>query len=87
MLIPIRTGEPAVILFIKGAKILSTRLYEFFKGGNIDTIVTSPDKFVRRTNQATFSGLRKPGRHQAFGKFVVHPPSVAPKALASVMPH
>jgi hypothetical protein len=83
MLIPIRTGEPPVILFIKGAKILSTRLYEFFEGGNIDTIVTSPDKLVRRTNQATFSGLRKSGIHHAFGKFVVHPPSVAPQANAS----
>jgi hypothetical protein len=85
MLIPIRTGEPPVILFIKGAKILSTRLYEFFESGNIDAIVT--DKFVRRTNQATFSGLRKSGIHQAFGKFVVHPPSVAPQANASVLPH
>jgi len=37
--------------------------HEFFEGGNIDSIVTSPDKFVRRTNQATFSGLRKSGMH------------------------
>ena len=63
MLMPIRTGEPPVILFIKGAKILSTRLMSIFEGGNIDSIVTSPDKFVRRTNQATFSGLRKSGMH------------------------
>ena len=60
------------MLFIKRAKILSTRLYEFFEGGNIDTIATSPDKLVRRTNQATFSDLRKSGIHQAFGEFVVH---------------
>ena len=60
------------MLFIKRAKILSTRLYEFFEGGNINTIVTSPDKLVRRTNQATFSDLRKSGIHQAFGEFVVH---------------
>ena len=60
------------MLFIKRAKILSTRLYEFFEGGNINTIATSPDKLVRRTNQATFSDLRKSGIHQAFGEFVVH---------------
>jgi hypothetical protein len=60
------------MLFIKRAKILSTRLYEFFEGGNINTIVNSPDKLVRRTNQATFSDLRKSGIHQAFGEFVVH---------------
>ena len=60
------------MLFIKRAKILSARLYEFFEGGNINTIVTSPDKLVRRTNQATFSDLRKSGIHQAFGEFVVH---------------
>ena len=60
------------MLFIKRAKILSTRLYEFFEGGNINTIVTSPDELVRRTNQATFSDLRKSGIHQAFGEFVVH---------------
>ena len=60
------------MLFIKRAKILSTCLYEFFEGGDIDTIATSPDKLVRRTNQATFSDLRKSGIHQAFGEFVVH---------------
>ena len=60
------------MLFIKGAKILSTRLYEFFESGSIDTVATSPDKFVWRTNQATFSDLRKSGIHQAFGEFVVH---------------
>ena len=60
------------MLSIKRAKILSTRLYEFFEGGNINTIVTSPDKLVRRTNQATFSDLRKSEIHQAFGEFVVH---------------
>ena len=72
MLIPIRTGEPPVVLFIKGAKIHSTRLNEFFEGGNVDTIVISPDKFVRRANQVTFSDLRKSGIHKAFGEFVVH---------------
>ena len=60
------------MLFIKRAKILSTRLYEFFEGGNINTIATSPDKLVRRTNQATFSDLRKSEIDQAFGEFVVH---------------
>ena len=60
------------MLFIKRAKILSTRLYEFFESGNINTIVASSDEFVRRTNQATFSDLRKSGIHQAFGEFVVH---------------
>lgn len=74
------------MLFIKRAKILSTRLYEFFEGGNIDTIATSPDKLVQRTNQVTFSDLRKSGIHQAFGEFVVHTPIVAPQALASVLP-
>jgi hypothetical protein len=37
-LIIIRIGEPPVMLFIKRAKILSTCLYEFFEGGDIDTI-------------------------------------------------
>ena len=60
------------MLFIKGAKILSTRLYEFFEGGDIDAIATSPDKLVHRTNQAAFSDLRKSGTHQAFGEVVVH---------------
>ena len=58
--------------FIKRAKILSTRVYEFFEGGNIDTIATSPDKLVRRTNPATFSYLRKSGIHKTFGEFVIH---------------
>ena len=65
-------GEPAVMPFIKRAKILSTRVYEFFEGGNIDTIATSPDKLVRRTNPATFSYLRKSGIHKTFGEFVIH---------------
>ena len=46
MLIPIRTGEPPVVSFIKRAKILATRVYEFFEGGNIDTIANSPDKLI-----------------------------------------
>ena len=75
-LIVSRRGEPPVMLFIKRAKILSTRLYEFFECGDIDTIATSPDKLVQRTNQATFSDLRKSGIHQAFGEFVVHSPTV-----------
>jgi len=62
------------MLFIKRTKILSTRLYEFFEGGDIDTIAASPDKLVKRTNQATFSDLRKSGIHQAFGEVVVHTP-------------
>ena len=74
------------MLFMKRDKILSTRLYEFFEGGDIDTIATSPDKLVQRTNQATFSGLRKSGIHQAFGEFVVHTHIVASPALASVLP-
>jgi hypothetical protein len=74
------------MLLIKTAKILSTRLYEFFEGGNIDTIATSPDKLVRRTNQATFSDLRKSGIRKAFGEFVVHTRTVAPQVLASVLP-
>ena len=69
------------MLFIERAKIHSTRLYKFFEGGNIDTIATSPDKLVRRTNQATFSDLRKSGIHKAFGEFVVHSRTVAPKFL------
>ena len=44
----------------QGAKILSTRLMSIFEGGNIDSIVTSPDKFVRRTNQATFPVCANP---------------------------
>ena len=60
------------MLFIKRAKILSTRLYEFFEGGDIDAIATSPDKLVHRTNRAAFSDLRKSGTHQAFGEVVVH---------------
>ena len=59
----IRRGEPPVMLFIKRAKILSTRLYEFFEGGGIDVIAASPNKLVQRTNQATFSDLRKSGIH------------------------
>jgi hypothetical protein len=74
------------MLFIKRAKILSTRLYEFFEGGDIGTIATSPDKLVQRTNQATFSDLWKSGIHQAFSEFVVHVPIVAPQPLASVLP-
>ena len=74
------------MLFIKRAKILSARLYEFFEGGNIDTIATSSDKLVRRTDKATFSDLRESGIHQAFGEFVVHTPIVAPRILASVLP-
>jgi len=71
-LIVIRIGQPPVMLFFKRAKILSTRLYEFFESGDIDTIAASPDELVKRTNQATFSDLRKSGIHQAFGEFVVH---------------
>jgi hypothetical protein len=37
--------------FIKRAKILATRVYEFFEGGDIDTIANSPDKLVWRTNR------------------------------------
>jgi hypothetical protein len=84
MLIPIRAGEPPVMLFIKRAKIPATRVYEFFEGRDIDTIAISPDKLVWRTNQSTFSDLRKSGIHQAFGEFVVHTPTVAPQALAAV---
>ena len=51
------------MLFIKRAKILSTRLYEFFEGGGIDAIAASPNKLVQRTNQATFSDLLKSGIH------------------------
>src|SRR5262249_40986229 len=83
MLMPIRTGEPAVMSFIKRAKILATRVYEFFEGGNIDTIANSPDKFVWRTNRTT-SDLRKSSIHQASGEFVVHTRTVAPRALAAV---
>jgi len=73
------------MLFIKCAEILSACLYEFFEGGNIDTIASSPDKFVRRTNEATFSDLRKSGIHKAFGEFVVHTRTVAPQVLAYVL--
>jgi len=59
------------MLVIKRAKVLSTPLYEFFEDGDIDTISTSPDKLVQRTNQPTFSDLRKSGIHQAFGEVVV----------------
>ena len=57
---------------IKRAKILSTCRYEFFEGGNIHTIATSPDKLLRRTNQPTSSDLRKSGIHKPFGELVVH---------------
>ena len=60
------------MLFIKRAKILSTRLDEFFEGGDIDAIATSPDKLVHRANQAAFSDLRKSGIHQACSEVVVH---------------
>src|SRR5262252_6036838 len=69
------------MLFIERAEIHSTRLYKVCEGGNIDTIATSPDKLVWRTNQATFSDLRKSGIHKAFGEFVVHSRTVAPKFL------
>jgi len=74
------------MLFIETAKIHPTRLYKFFEGGDIDTIATSPDKLVRRTNQATFSDLRKSGIHKAFGEFVLHSRTLAPQVLASVLP-
>src|SRR5262245_39464265 len=80
MLVPIRTGEPPVMSFIKRTKILATCDYEFFEGGNIDTIANSPDKFVWRTNRITFSDLRKSGIHQPFGEFVVHTPTVATRS-------
>jgi len=70
------------MLFIERAKIHSTRLYKFIEGGNINTIAASSDKLVRRTNQATFSDLRKSGIHKAFGEFVVHTRTVAPPVLA-----
>jgi hypothetical protein len=57
MLIPIRTGEPPVMSFVKRAKILATRVYEFFEGGDINTIANSPNKLVWRTNRTTFSDL------------------------------
>jgi hypothetical protein len=79
-------GEPAVMPFIERVKILATRLYGFFEGGNIHTIATSPDKLLRRTNQATFSDLRKSGIHKAFGEFVVHTRLVALQALAQRCP-
>jgi|GEM_PF-1432490 len=85
-MIVIRIGKPPVMLFIKRAKTRSTRLYEFFEGGDIDTIATSPEKLVRRPSQATFSGLRKSSIHQAFGEFVVHSNIVAPQAIASLLP-
>jgi hypothetical protein len=69
------------MLLIKRAKIHSTRLYKFFEGGYIDTIVTTPDKLVRRTNQATFSDLRKSGVHKTFGEFVIHTRTVAPRSF------
>src|SRR5262245_9855555 len=72
--------------FIQIAKIHSTRFYEFFEGGNIDTIATSPDKLVRRTNQTSFSDLRKSGIHKAFGEFVVHTQTVAPQWRALFHP-
>jgi hypothetical protein len=84
-MIPIRTGEPPVMLFIKRAKILATRVYKFFEGGDIDTIANSPGKLVQRTNRTAFSDLGKSGIHQAFGEFVVHTPTVAPQALAAVL--
>jgi hypothetical protein len=71
--------------FIKRAKILATRVYEFFEGGDIDTIANSPDKLVLRTNRTAFSDLRKSRIHQAFCEFVLHTPTVAPRALAAVL--
>jgi len=84
MLIPIRTGEPPVVSFIKRAKILATRVYEFFEGGNIDTIANSPDKLIWWTNRTAFSNLWKSGIHQVFGEFIVHTPTVTSQALAAV---
>jgi len=43
------------MLFIKGAKILSTRLYEFFEGGDIDPIATLPDKLVWRSGDRVYA--------------------------------
>jgi len=63
MIIPIRKGEPPVMSFIKRAKILATCVYEFFEGGNIDTIANSPKKLVWRTNRTAFSDLRKSSIH------------------------
>jgi hypothetical protein len=69
---------------VKRAKILAACVYEFFEGGNIDTIANSPDKLVWRTNRTTFSDLGKSSIHQVSGEFVVHTPTVAPQALAAV---
>lgn len=86
MMIPIRTGEPPVMSFIKRAKILATRVYEFFEGGNVDTIANSPDKLVWRTNRTTFSDLRKSSIHQAFCEFVVHTPRLVVLFVRSKAP-
>jgi hypothetical protein len=72
------------MLFIERTKIIATRVYEFFEGGNVDTIANSPHKFVWRTNRSAFSELRKSSIHQASGEFVVHTPTVAPQTLAAV---
>ncbi len=45
-LIAIRVSEPPIMLFFKRAKILSTRLYEFFEGGDVDSIATPPHKLI-----------------------------------------
>jgi hypothetical protein len=50
MLIPIRTGEPSVMTFVKRAKILATRVYEFFEGGNIDHRSEKVVRLVRQTS-------------------------------------
>ena len=64
-------GEPSVMVLIKRPKIIATRVYEFFEGGDLI-----------RQNRTTFSDLRKSGIHQAFGEFVIHTPTVAAQALA-----
>jgi hypothetical protein len=69
------------MVFIERAKIRSTRLYEFFEGGYIDTIATSPDQLVRRTNQVTFSGLRSSTRGFTFGSGSERTPSFSSAAI------
>jgi hypothetical protein len=85
LLMTVRTGEPPIMSFIKRAKILATCVYEFFEGGDIDTIANAPDKLVWWTNRTAFSDLGKPGIHQAFGEFIVHTRTVAAQAFAAVL--
>ena len=60
------------MLFIKRAKILSTRLYEFFEGGCVNPIPCPRDYCIGIKKPATVPLLGKTCIFQIMGEGVVH---------------